>query len=84
MSVVARPLAETTHKAITVLSKELGIVGTARFLTQLSTGFGDYTCERDTIFRGLTMDEVLSEIRGTQRGGPNKRIQRTRKKRARG
>ncbi len=28
MSVAARPLAETTHKAITVLSKELGIVET--------------------------------------------------------
>ena len=84
MSVAARPLAETTHKAIAVLSKELGIVETVRFLTQFSTGFGDYTRERDAIFRSFTMDEILSEIRRTHRHRPNKRMQPTRKKRARG
>ena len=84
MSVAARPLAETTHKAITVLSKELGVAETVRFLSQFGTGFGDYTRERDTIFRGLTMDEILSEIRRTHRRRPIKRMQPTRKKRARG
>ena len=54
-----------------------------RFLTQFGSGFGDYTRERDTIFRSLTMDEILSEIRRTQRRRP-KRLQPTRKKRARG
>ena len=71
MSVAARPLAETTHKAIAVLSKELGIVETVRFLTQFGTGFGDYTRERDTIFRGLTMDEIVFEIRHARRRRPN-------------
>jgi hypothetical protein len=84
MSVAVRPLAETTHKAIAVLSRELGIVETVRFLTQFGTGLGDYTRERDTTFRGVTMDEILSEIRGMPRRRPNKRIQPTRKKRARG
>jgi hypothetical protein len=84
MSVATTPLAETTHKAIAVLSKELGIVETVRFLTQFSTGFGNYTRDRDTIFRGLTMDEMLSEIRRKHRQEPNKSIQPTRKKRARG
>jgi hypothetical protein len=83
MSMAAKPLAETTHKAIAVLSKELGIVETVRFLTQFGTGFGDYTRERDTIFRGLTMDNILSEIRQTHRRRP-KRIQPPRKKRAGG
>ena len=84
MNVAPKPLAETTHKAIAVLSKELGIVETVRFLNQFGTGFGDYTRDRDAIFRGLTMDEILSEIRRTHRRRPNKRIQPTRKKRARG
>ena len=84
MNVATKALAETTHQAIAVLAKELGIVETVRFLTQFSTGFGDYTRERDTIFRGLTMDEILSEIRDAHPGKPNKRIQPTRKKRARG
>jgi hypothetical protein len=73
MSATARPLAETTQKAIVVLSKELGIVETVRFLTQFGTGFGDYTRERDTIFRGLSMDEILAEIRRAHRRKPNRR-----------
>ncbi len=84
MSATARPLAETTHKAIAVLSKELGIVETVRFLSQFGAGFGDYTQERDEIFRGVTMDQMLSDIRGTRPQRPNKRTQPTRKKRARG
>ncbi len=84
MSLAARPLADTTQKAITVLAKELGIVETVRFLSQFSTGFGDYTSERDTVFRGLTLNEMLSEIRRVQRRRPNKRIQPPRRRRARG
>ena len=84
MTGAARPLAETTHRAIAVLAKELGVVETVRFLTQFGTGFGDYTRERDEFLRGLTMDEILSEIRRTRRGRPNKRMQPTRKGRARG
>jgi len=80
MSGAARPLVETTHKAIAVLSKELGIVETVRFLAQFGTGLGDYTRERDTILRGLTMDEILSEIERTHRRRP-KRMQPPRKKR---
>jgi hypothetical protein len=67
MNVAAKPLAETTHKAIAVLSKELGIAETVRFLTQFSTGFGDYTRERGAILRGLTMNEILSDIRRAHR-----------------
>jgi len=84
MSPPARSLAETTQKAIAVLSKELGIVETVRFVTQFSTGFGDYTSERDTLFRGLTLDGILSEIRGARRRRPNRRTQPTRKRRGRG
>jgi hypothetical protein len=83
MTVEIRSLADTTHRAILVLEKELGIVETVRFLTQFGTGFGDYTRERDAIFRDLTMDEILSEIGRTHRGRP-KRIRPTHKKRARG
>lgn len=83
MNRAARPLAETTHKAIAVLSKELGIVDTVRFLTQFSTGFGDYTSERDMLFRGLTLDDIVSEIRRAPRPGSTKRMPPTRKRRAR-
>lgn len=82
MSMAARPLAETTQKAIAVLSRELGIVDTVRFLTQFSSGFGDYTRERDRLFRGLVTDDILSEIRRVPRSRPNKRMQPPRKKRS--
>lgn len=83
MSSAVRPLAETTHKAIAVLAKELGIVETVRFLTQFGTGLGDYTRERNIIFRGLTMDDILSEMRRTQRRRPHKQMQPSHKRRAR-
>jgi hypothetical protein len=34
-----------------------------RFLNQFSTGSGNYTQERDTLFQDLTLDEILAEIR---------------------
>jgi hypothetical protein len=83
MSVAARPLVETTQKAIAVLSKELGIAETVRFLSQFGTGWGDYTRERDATFRGLSMDQILSEIRRAHGRRPLKRVQPTRKTRAR-
>ena len=84
MNPPARSLAETTHKAIAVLSKELGIVETVRFVTQFSTGFGDYTSERDALFHGLTLDEILSASRAMRRRRPSKRTRPTRKRPARG
>ena len=45
------------------LKKELGAVGTACFLRLFSTGgYGDYTAERDKIFEGITMDEIIKGI----------------------
>lgn len=81
----ARPLAEVTHDAVQNLINEMGIVDTIRFLNQFSTGYGDYTKERDQLFRDLTLDDVLAAMvreRGAKRR-PNKGIQRTRKKDAR-
>lgn len=74
MSAPARPLAEVTHVAIQELVDKMGVVDTIRFLNQFNTGFGDYTKERDRLFKDLTLDELLeamaAEREGT--GGPNK------------
>ena len=61
------PLAEITHSAIRVLSREIGIVNTARFLNQFSTGYGDYTAERDQIVGQPTVQEIVAEIRQIQK-----------------
>jgi hypothetical protein len=42
---------------------EIGVVNTVRFLHQFTTGYGDYTQERDTLFKDLTLDEILSALK---------------------
>ena len=64
MTIPARPLTEITDQALHVLTKEMGVADTMRFLGQFSTGTGNYTEERAALFDHLTLDDVLSEIRG--------------------
>lgn len=71
MNVQTRPLSEITRHAIDLLSKEMGIVDTVRFLNQFTTGYGDYTEEREALFEDLTLDEILASIKklpGQQNG----------------
>lgn len=62
MNVQAKPLSEITRHAIDLLSKEMGIVNTVRFLNQFTTGYGNYTEEREDLFKDLTLDEVLATM----------------------
>ena len=63
MSSSIKPLNEITRHAIEVLSKEIGIPDTLRFVTQFTSGYGDYTEERERLFAGQTLDEILDAIR---------------------
>ncbi len=58
-----RPLAEITQDAFRVLYKEIGLVNTVRFVNQFTTGYGNYTEEREHLFAGLTLDDVIAEIK---------------------
>jgi hypothetical protein len=58
-----RPLAEITQEAIKVLFQTLGIVNTVRFINQFTTGYGNYTEEREALFGEITLDEVITEIK---------------------
>jgi hypothetical protein len=69
MMIETRPLAEVTQVALKVLYKELGIVDTVRFVNQFTTGYGNYTQERDQLFANLTLDDLISEIK-RQRSQP--------------
>lgn len=68
MTLTTKPLAEVTSRAIAVLLREIGPTDTVRFLNQFSTGFGDYTAERDALFGSLTLDEILAEVRAGEAG----------------
>ncbi len=63
MIVPAKPLAEVTQRAIHVLSREMGVADTMRFLNQFVTGSGNYTEERSALFQDLSLDDILSDIR---------------------
>lgn len=63
MKVYAGSLSAITQQALALLTKELGIADTVRFLNQFSTGYGDYTAERDALFADFTFDEVVEAIR---------------------
>lgn len=62
------PLAQLTQHAIHVLTREMGVVNTMRFLNQFVTGSGNYTQERDTLFQDVSLDDVLSQIRKSSAG----------------
>ena len=47
MNVHADSLSAITQQTLALLTKELGIADTVRFLNQFSAGYGDYTTERD-------------------------------------
>ena len=56
-------LNEITQQAIEVLFKEVGVANTIRFLNQFSTGYGNYTEERENLFEDLTLNEVLAHLK---------------------
>ena len=45
------------------LKKELGAVGMTYFIRQFNTGHGDYTAERDSLLEGITLDDVIRNVR---------------------
>lgn len=62
MTIATRPLAEINQSAMRLLCHEIGIVNTARFINQFSTGYGNYTEEREDIFGEITVDEIVAQI----------------------
>ena len=63
MSVEISPLSEINRQATAILVREIGIVDTLRFLSQFSTGSGDYTQERDQWLGNLSLEQITSEIK---------------------
>ena len=62
MTLEVRPLVEINQQALRLLYQELGITDTVRFLRQFTTGFGDYTKEREVLFARKTLPEIIGEM----------------------
>lgn len=63
MIIETKPLTEITQEAIRILCKEIGVVNTLRFINQFTTGYGNYTEEREQLFADMTLDDIVSEIK---------------------
>ena len=67
MSAQIQPIAELTHRATNALIKEFGVVDTIRFLNQLRAGSGNYTMEREQLFQGMSIKDIVKEIKAQRR-----------------
>jgi len=63
MSVQIQPLKEITSRAQTALIRELGVVDTLRFLNQFRAGSGNYTTEREELFKAESVKSIVAEIK---------------------
>ncbi len=59
----AKPLAEITQDALRVLCREIGVVNTVRFVGQFTTGYGNYTEEREQLFAEMTLDDIVAQMK---------------------
>ena len=48
---------------LSALKKELGTVGATYFLRQFSAGQGDYTSEREALLQGITLKDIVKNVR---------------------
>ncbi len=48
--------------AFTILQRELGVDGLARFLRLNRAGFGDYTRDRHKWLNGTTIEDIMAEL----------------------
>ena len=62
MTIQTKPLNEITTEAIHILCQEMGVTNTLRFINQFTTGYGNYTEEREALFGDLTVSEIIAEI----------------------
>ena len=51
------------ERGFNALTKELGPSGMAIFIRQFENGSGDYTVEREELFKDLTIDDIVSGIK---------------------
>jgi hypothetical protein len=71
MPAETKPLTEITREAINILCREMGLVNTLRFITQFTTGYGNYTEEREELFADMSLEDVLSAIKQKRQPAPN-------------
>ncbi len=63
MNIRAMALNDINREAFLVLTNALGIANTIRFLSQFTTGYGNYTEEKEKIFENMSLDDIIKGIK---------------------
>jgi len=63
MNLKTKTLNDINKEAILVLNSVLGIANTIRFLGQFTTGYGNYTEEKEKIFENMSLDDIIDGIK---------------------
>lgn len=63
MSIHIQSISELTHRARNASIQELGVIDVMRFLNQSRAGNGDYTTEREMLFKGETVKSIVAHIK---------------------
>ena len=63
MTVLIEPIARLTERARHALIAELGVIDTMRFLHQFRAGGGNYTAEREQLFKGQSVTGIVAGIK---------------------
>lgn len=74
MTVKTMPLQELTTTTIELLCREIGVVNTARFLSQFTAGHGDYTQMREQLIGNLMVDDIVGEIQRKRASTQNSQV----------
>jgi hypothetical protein len=63
MTMPLKTLSEINQEAIRVLSREIGLANTIRFINQFTSGSGNYTEDRRATYAELSLEDLVSEIK---------------------
>jgi hypothetical protein len=55
-------LSNIRQRGLDALTRELGAAGAVLFLRQFENGYGDYTKERETLLKDVSIDDIASSI----------------------
>lgn len=58
-----KTLDKINTKAFQILTKEIGLENTLRFVNQFTMGYGNYTLERRELFNKMSVSEIVNEIK---------------------
>jgi hypothetical protein len=53
---------QINERGLEALVRELGATATVRFIRQFESGYGDYTKERKTLLRDVSIDDIVASI----------------------